>query len=416
VQPGPESRDGRHGGLRRIGFVIPEFPTQTHIAWWRISRAMRARVDVQLLSTRRPKDDCPHPLLREAARDTIYLWPPSLADLFDGCLAAGRRLPAVIAYARPLRGFPGRRKARFLALLAAAARLRRICRRQGLDHVFVHSCGDAAYTAALCRILGGPGYSLRLGGDLEVYGTDHPAKMSRATLIVPAAASYEPRLVSEVGLDPDQIMWTWVGTDTTLFRPGAGERAPGPLRVVTVARLNRAKGYQQAVPAIARLAERGVAVEYTIVGEGPFRPDIERLIRDHGVADSVRLLGSRSAEQIAELHAASDVFLLPTSGVGEGTPAAVCEAMSAGLPIIATRVGGLAQMIDEGVHGLLIPPGDVDAIASAIGTMADDPAFRSRAGAAARERAECEFSVDAVAARILDKIGSRLRQADPPPA
>lgn len=344
--------------LQRIGFLIPEFPTQTHIAWWRISHAMRSQgVEVHLLSTRRPDDGCPHPMLQQAARETFYLWPLSAADALMALPVAARNPAGLGRFIGSLKAFKGLRRARVLGLLAAAVRLHRFSRARSLDHVFVHSCGDAAYVVAMCRLLGGPAYSLRLGGDLEVYGTDHPAKMKRATLIVPAAAPYEDRLVNEVGLERDQIVWSWVGTDTELFRPSGTPREDGPLRIVTVARLNLAKGYQHAVPAIASLRDRGVDVHYTIVGEGRYRPDIEKLIEELGLASRVWLVGSKSAEEIAEIHARSDLFMLPTSGIGEGTPAAVCEAMSAGLPILATAVGGLADMVTQGVHGRLVQPG-----------------------------------------------------------
>lgn len=399
--------------LQRIGFLIPEFPTQTHIAWWRISRAMREHgVEVHLLSTRRPDDGCPHPLLQEAARETFYLWPPSVGDALMALPVAARNPAELGRFIGSLKAFKGVRRARVLGLVGAAVRLHRFSRARSLDHVFVHSCGDAAYVVAMCRLLGGPAYSLRLGGDLEVYGTDHPAKMKRATLIVPAAAPYEDRLVNEVGLERDQVMWSWVGTDTELFRPSGTPRKVGPLRLVTVARLNLAKGYQHALPAIASLRDRGVDVEYTIVGEGRYRPDIEKLIEELSLESRVRLVGSKSSEEIAAIHAGSDLFMLPTSGIGEGTPAAVCEAMSAGLPILATRVGGLADMVTEGVHGRLVPPGDSEALAQAIETMASDPDALTRMGRESRARAEREFSVEAVAGRILAKINERMSKQD----
>ena len=370
---------------------------------------MRSQIaDVQLLSTRRPVDDCPHPLLQSAAKQTIYLWPPSAADLILTAVVVCRYASSLARFAGSLEAFPGRRKVRLAAMLTAAVRLRRISCDCSFDHIFVHSCGDAAYVVAMCHLMGGPAYSLRLGGDLEVYGTDHSAKMQRATLIVPAAASYEDRLVNEVGLERDQVMWSWVGTDTELFRPSDGPREDGPLRIVTVARLNPAKGYQHALPALASLRDRGVDVEYTIVGDGPYRNEIERLVKQLGLDESVRLTGSRSAEQIAEVHARSDLFMLPTSGIGEGTPAAVCEAMSAGLPILATQVGGLADMVTEGVHGMLVPPGDPDALAQAIASMASDRVALVKMGRASRIKAEREFSVEAVAGRILAKINDRV--------
>jgi len=388
----------------RIGFLIPEFPQQTHIAWWRVSEAIRsAGVNVQLLSTRRPTEPCPHPQLRRAADSTIYLWPPSPEDI-SVMPAVALRLPGVARYLGSLTARRGKQRVKTLAFVLAASRLLRISRLQQLDHIFVHSCADAAHVAALCRILGGPAYSLRLGGDLEIYGGDHQAKMAGATLIVPAARSYEPRLINEVGVVPERIMWSWVGTDTDHFRPNATRVADGPLRIITVARLNSAKGYQFMIPALALLRDRGSAFRYRIVGAGPFEPEIRKLVAEHRLEGQVELLGSRSTDEIAELLRESDLFVLPSFGIGEGTPAAVCEAMSAGLPVIATTVGGLADMITEGVHGYLVPPSDSRALADAVARVGQDHKLRSRMGAAARAKAVEQYGCGAVAGRILDKI------------
>lgn len=391
-------------GPRRLGFLIPEFPAQTHIAWWRVSEGMReAGVHVQLLSTRRPDAECPHPELLRAAEDTIYLWPPTAADV--------AAVPALLSHASDLARYllslterHGKERLKLAAIVAASLRLLRTSLELRLEHVFVHSCADAAHVAAVCRLLGGPAYSLRLGGDLEVYGGDYAAKMGAATLIVPAARAYEPRLVDEVGVAPERVMWSWVGTNTRLFLPGAPDHQ-GPLRIITVARLNPSKGYQFMLPALARLAEDGIDFQYRIVGAGPFEAEIRQLIDQHGLRERVDLLGQRSSDEIAGYFADSDVFTLPTSGLGEGTPAAVCEAMSAGLPIVATQVGGLADMVTPDVHGYLVPPGDSNALADALTHLANDRALRARLGAASRTKGVEEFDSGAVARRILARIG-----------
>jgi colanic acid/amylovoran biosynthesis glycosyltransferase len=397
----------------RVGFLIPEFPQQTHIAWWRVSEAMRlAGVDVQMISTRPTTEPCPHPQLRRVAESTSYLWPPSPEDL-SVMPTAVIRLPMVAAYIGSLKVPRGKHRLKTVAFVLAALRLLRISRLHQLDHIFVHSCADAAHVAALCRILGGPAYSLRLGGDLEVYGGDHQAKMAGATLIVPAAQSYEARLINEVGIAPERIMWSWVGTDTHQFRPGTTRGEAGPLRIITVARLNQAKGYQVMIPALALLRDQGLAFCYRIVGAGPFEGEIRKLLAEYRLESQIEILGSRSTEQIANLLRESDLFVLPTSGIGEGTPAAICEAMSAALPVVATTVGGLADMITEGVHGYLVPPGDTQALADAIARLAQNRKLGLKMGTAARAKAIEQYDYRAVAGRILDKIDQLTSNSRP---
>lgn len=388
---------------RRIGFLIPEFPQQTHIAWWRVSEEMvAAGTNVLLLSTRRPNDVCPHPQLERAAEATVYIWPPAWIDISAAPSAVSNTLK-IARYLISLDSRRGLQRIRALALVIAATRLLRISRSYRLDHLFVHSCADAAHVAAICKMLGGPPYSLRLGGDLEVYGGDHRAKMAEATLIVSAAKSYEERLVNEVGLSRQRIMWSWVGTDTDHFHPDGSQPEGETLRIITVARLNRAKGFQYMIPALALLRE-SVDFRYRIVGAGPFESEIRALVSNWDLNRNVEFLGARSATDVASLLQESDLFVLPTSGIGEGTPAAVCEAMSTGIPVVATNVGGLADMIVDGSNGYLVPPSDVPALAMAISRIAMDRPLGTRMGAAGRAKAVEQYDVGAIAKSILAKI------------
>lgn len=395
--------------MGRIAFLIPEFAQQTHVAWWRISRAMSALGHtVDLVSTRRPGSSCPHPVLVEEMCRTSYIWPPSVGACSEAATKAYWN-QNVKTYLRQMASTPLWRK---LALLVSAVSLRRITKSLSSDHLFVHSCADAAHVAALCKQMGGPNYSLRLGGDLRAYGTDHRLKMAGASLIATAAKDLSDVVVGQIGIPRSQVMWTWVGTDTDLFRPRETPRAPGPWRIITVARLNVAKGYQYMLPAIASLLASGLEVEYEIIGEGPFRSEILGMVQALGIQRSVRLIGSASSEVIAERHRESDLFVLPTSGIGEGTPAAVCEAMSSGLPIVATQVGGLADMVEAGRHGWLVETASPDALAFAIRNIVANPSLMQRMARECRVKAIAEFSCLEVARRLLDTI-SRIQSVNP---
>lgn len=387
----------------KLLFMIPEFPTQTHIAWYRISAAIADMGhSVRMLSTRRPTSECPHPLLQTAARHTTYLWPASAkAGVFAARDMAFN--PAVRDYVAKMKGGS---RLRHWALVSSAHALVQKSKSWGAEHLFVHSCADAAHVAAMSRLLGGPKYSLRLGGDLDVYGQDHRLKMEHATVVVTAAPNLVGDVVNKVGIDASHVTWTWVGTDTSLFAPATNPAGvcSSMLRVITVARLNAAKGFQYMLPAISQLVSRGISLRYTIVGEGPFRSDIERRIRELHLERHVVLHGAASSEQIASLHRKSDVFVLPTSGVGEGTPAAVCEAMSSGLPIVATRVGGLESMVDVGRHGILVEPANAEALADAIEALFSNSENRVRMGRACRDFAVARFDVASVAGKIVDNI------------
>jgi len=146
--------------------------------------------------------------------------------------------------------------------------------------------------------------------------------------------------------------------------------------VLTVARLDAQKG-------IAHLLDAAVAVpqaSFAIAGEGPDRAALEQRAATLGVSDRVRFLGHR--HDVPALLAAADLFVLPS--LYEGLPLAVLEAMAAGVPVIATSVGGTAEVVRDGETGTLVPPADADALSSAIGRTLADRRQASRLALAAR--------------------------------
>jgi glycosyltransferase involved in cell wall biosynthesis len=163
---------------------------------------------------------------------------------------------------------------------------------------------------------------------------------------------------------------------------------PRPL-IVAVGRLKAPKDFPTLVSALAALPRD--SFDALIVGDGPDRPRLEEQIRTCGLAGRVRLAGER--RDVPDLLAEADVFVLPSRS--EGHPVSVLEAMAAGVPVVASRVGGIPEQVDDGVTGLLVAPGDPEALAAALGRLAADPALRRRLGAAGRVRAEKAFDLDA---------------------
>ncbi len=168
----------------------------------------------------------------------------------------------------------------------------------------------------------------------------------------------------------------------------------GPV-VGFIGRLARPKEPLDLLEAMSRLSQGTLL----IAGAGPLRPKIERFARRHALEDRVLLLGSR--EDVPDLLAAMDIFVLPSRW--EGLPLAVIEAMMAGLPVLATAVGGVPELVEDGVTGLLVPPRDPEALAWALARLLSDPPLRRRMGAAGREKALREFRID----RMLEET-SRL--------
>jgi glycosyltransferase involved in cell wall biosynthesis len=160
----------------------------------------------------------------------------------------------------------------------------------------------------------------------------------------------------------------------------------------------------RAVPAVR---ERRPDVRVLIAGDGPERASLEQLARDLRVEDSVLFLGHRA--DVPDLLRGVDVAV--SCSDFEGSPLAVMEYMDAALPIVATAVGGVPDLIEHGVHGLLVARGDAPALASAIGELLDDPDTARAMGRRARERRRTEFDIDTLVRRLeelyLQLLGER---------
>ena len=182
-----------------------------------------------------------------------------------------------------------------------------------------------------------------------------------------------------------------------------------PPRIVTVGRLAAPKDALTLLRALATLGPLPFSAR--LVGDGPDRPAVEAEIRSLGLGDRVEPAGSRA--DVPALLAGADVFVL--SSRSEGAPFSILEAMAAGLPVVATDVGGVRELVADGETGLLVPAGDPARLAEALRRLLEDPALRRRLGAAGHARARERFDLRALRdahlelyARELTRRGIRL--------
>jgi colanic acid/amylovoran biosynthesis glycosyltransferase len=391
-----------------LGYLIPEFPGQTHIWMWREIVALRsAGVNVELVSTSQPAiDSCKHAFADEGRRSTHYLFPPRAIAVLKTILTRPIGTCRALGYIAGLRQSTFKRKLRALGLLACACDLVQWARRKNVTHVHAHSCADAAHACALAERLGGPSYSLTLHGDLPVYGVDHASKMARATCITTDGPHLVEQILNHVGgVSREKLMSNWMGVNTDVFvDAGKREATSGRLRMLTVARLHLCKGHKFALRAMRQLVDEGLDLTYTLAGDGPHRAEIEAEISLLKLEDRVKLLGTCGEDRVRELMQSADVFLLPSIGIGEAGPISVMEAMSTGLPVIASIIGATPVMIDDGKTGFLTAQEDIAAIAARLRELASDVELRHRLAAAARAHAVAEFDSRNTAIRLLRLI------------
>jgi glycosyltransferase involved in cell wall biosynthesis len=209
---------------------------------------------------------------------------------------------------------------------------------------------------------------------LRVAPTERFAVVRLGIELEPRVRSREQRdeVRRMIGLGPDRFVVGWFG------------------------RMTAVKRCDDLVDMLAHLRERGVDAALMLVGDGVDRRRVEERAHELGVARSCFFLGYQ--EDVARWYAACDAFALTSAN--EGTPVVVIEALAAGLPVVATRVGGVADVISDGDDGFLVEPGDTRALAERLAQLAHDPDLRARMGAVGRERALSRYAVDRLVADV----------------
>lgn len=292
--------------------------------------------------------------------------------------------------------------------LALASRIVEVARTEGLDLVHAHYAVPHATSAWMAReVLGGalPVVTTLHGTDITLVGTDPSyLPITRHSVIqsdaVTAPSEYLRRETwTRLDLDPHAVPIEVIPNfvDTESYRP----RLPGEQRLVElfgprgaelpvlvhVSNFRPLKRLDRVVEIFARVADRALLL---LVGDGPEREPTERLLEQRGLRDRVRLVGEQ--EHVAPLVRECAVFLLPSTTESFGL--AALEALSSGVPVVASGVGGLPEVVRHGETGFLVPPDDVDGMAAAVALLLDDPDRRRLMGQTARADAVARFQLD----------------------
>ena len=212
--------------------------------------------------------------------------------------------------------------------------------------------------------------------------------------------------------DAHKVVTVRHGLDLANWSPSTSPRAPGPLRLLAVGRLLPIKGFDVLVEAIRRLADRGVETELRILGGGDEANALAALVAARQLNDVVRLEGPRpSADVRTAMRDWADVLVVPSRR--DRLPNTIAEAFACGRPVVATTVGGVRELVEDGVNGTLVPPDDPVALTDALARLAGDEPLRRRLGAAGRTKVEADFDGETNVRSLLDHIrsagGTRVR-------
>jgi glycosyltransferase involved in cell wall biosynthesis len=401
----------------RVAVVLKGYPrlSETFIAQELLALERRG-LPLEIWSLRRPTDRARHPMHTQIQAPVAYL-PEYLRDaplrVLAGLVAALRRprFPALLTlFARDFRRDP------------TASRLRRLGQAMVLArelpadvaHLHVHFLHTPASVARYAALLTGCGWSFSAHAK-DIWTTpdwDLREKLTDAAWGVTCTRDGLARLDH---LAPGRTLLAYHGLDLGRFPAPPAARAPrdgsdpaAPLRLLCVGRLVAKKGHDDLIDAVAALPA-SLHWRLDLIGNGETRRALEAQVEARGLSGRVSFRGSLAQPDVIAAMRAADLFVLPTKpapgGDRDGLPNVLMEAASQALPILATSFAGTPEFLTDGVHGVLVPPGEPAALAAALERLSAQPALRRRLGDAARARLVQDFSEEAA----IDLIAGRLR-------
>lgn len=305
-----------------------------------------------------------------------------------------------------------------LAFLPKSVWMARRMERDGICHLHAHFANHPALAAFVVHRLTGIPFSFTAhGSDLHVDRHMLPQKVAAASFVVAISQFNKAMIVEECrGRHAEKVHVVHCGVDPEWFgerRAAMADRSR--LHIVCVGSLELIKGHRYLIQACEQLRARGIDFTCHLVGDGPLRNEVARQIARSGLQEYVILHGPRTRQQVAAMVARCDVAVLASAptprGKREGIPVALMEAMSAGLPVVATRTGGIPELVDDGRNGFLVPPADAAALTDALQRLASDPELRERLGRTGRATILREFDQEQCAehlVRLMQRYSGRI--------
>jgi glycosyltransferase involved in cell wall biosynthesis len=285
--------------------------------------------------------------------------------------------------------------------------------RHGIDHFHVHFANRAAHTALFLKEFAGIPFSITAHGQdfMADLGEDDLLReiCARAEFVAVETDYSRDLLQKRCPESAAKIRRVYNGMDLTIFSGVAPPAtSSGPLRILSVGRLVPFKGFENLIEACAQLRKNQFAFTCDIVGDGPLRENLQARIAELHLASVVTLRGSLTQEQVFEELKDCDVFALASvvdrAGASDVFPTVIQEAMASSRPVVSTRLAGIPETVLDGETGFLVPPGEIDTLAGALGKLMRDYELRFRFGAAGRARIEEHFQIETTVVPLIELL------------
>lgn len=394
-----------------IAYLLKRYPrlSETFILH-EILELERQGVDLRLFSIMNPNEQVVHAEVARVRAPVQYLpvgW-QAVGPLLRAHLTLVTRAPR--RYLRVVRYILTRRRHRStIKHFVRAGWLARELEKVGATRLHAHFAHGPASVAHFVHLLTGLPFSFTAHAkDIYTSPPNLLAVKMRAAQFVVTCTDYNARYLADLIVGEKPIQRIYHGVDLRLFTPSgcsAPDDRPDEARsILAIGRLVEKKGFPTLIEACRLLRAEGYDIRLRIVGDGPMKGALSRQIEESGLAEHVTLLASRSQRELLALYRAAELFVLPCvvaeNGDRDGIPNVLVEAMSLGVPVVSTTVSGIPELVIDGRTGLLVPPHDPRALATALARFLDDPPLRARLAAEARRHVTTEFDLATNAARL----------------
>lgn len=248
----------------------------------------------------------------------------------------------------------------------------------------------------------------------DIYTSD-PRQLKekiRMAKFVVTCTEYNRSFLRELASDATPIHCVYHGIDADLFTAPSDPRQPSaPYQVLSIARLVEKKGLPTVFRALRRLIDQGYSLRYTLIGDGEDRQPLLNLLRRLRLDSICDWLGTQPHEQVLHHYRNADLFVLgcevARNGDRDGIPNVFLESMAVGVPVLATRVSAIPEIVEDGRTGLLVPPGQPEAMAEGMARLLIDRDLRSRIVAAARQKVRNDFDNR----KLIQKLAALFEEA-----
>lgn len=390
----------------RIAYVINQYPKVSHTFIRREILALeRQGFDILRIALRGWDAELADEEDRQERARTRYVLHKGanalLWAVFRTLLKTPRHFFSALALAIRMSRGAGRPLPYHLTYLAEACRILPWLKYFGATHVHAHFSTNSAEVAMLVNVLGGPPYSFTVHGQVELYFGGLEEKVRRAAFVVAISSFGRSQLYHKI----EHAHWHKVkvvhcGLEPAFYTVESVPIATTP-RLVCVGRLSREKGQLLLIEAAYRLAVKGIGFELVLAGDGEMRAEVESLITRYGLAKQVRITGWISSHQVRKEILAARGLVLPS--FSEGLPVVIMEAMALRRPVLATYVGGIPELVQQGENGWLFPAGSIADLAAAMeDCLIKSPSELQRMGDVSFIRVLMRHSIDTESTKLAN--------------